>query len=106
MAIDPRAIFNMLLAGTGARVGQMGMEGLTPPGATAPPSAFGAPARAPQIGMTSGVPGMFERTPGLASAVRRRMSHRHNRAATAPVKAIPSPIVPGTRKGLTTLKGA
>lgn len=110
MAIDPRAILTMLMAGTGVRTGALGASGLDQqPGPGSAPSAFGSPTRAVTDMGPGGIPGLFPpRTVGLAGPIRRRMRHAHAKGA---VNAIPralvkSPTMPGTRKGLQTLKGA
>lgn len=100
----------MLMAGTGARTGQMGMEGLVQnPGANAAPNAFEVQGRpAPTTG-PGGIPGLFAQpTPGLAGPIRRRMRHprAHGAVNQIPRAMVKSPIMPGTRKGLQTRMGA
>lgn len=98
----------MLMAGTGARTGQLGASGLDQqPGPTSGPSAFGAPTRVPQLGAGGGPPGLFQqKTPGLAGPVRRRMHRARRGASEIPKALVKSPIMPGTAKGLQTRKGA
>ena len=103
MAIDPREILAMLMAGTGARTGQLSASGLNQPGPTSAPSAFASPAHAAMT-RPIGPEGLFPpRVPGLAGPIHRRMRHpRASRGTNQIPKAIKSPILPGTAKGLTT----